>query len=120
MRAAQSTDFSVDVENIGRFTFARRKMGDVGKIRSRYNVMTEGNYTPEGYIADMTSWAIVTLQTLTVAQPDSFNIDNLDPLEDPDCEKKVTSIYNALRNMEDSFRPKPAQASEVAGEGVSA
>lgn len=119
MRAAHATDFNVDVEGIGRFTFARRKMGDVAKIRSRYNVMTEGNYTQEGYIADMSSWGIVTLQTLMVAQPDSFNIDDLDPLMDPDCEKKVTAIYNALRNKEDSFRPKQAQGSEVAGEGTS-
>ena len=120
MRTSNETDFNVDVEGIGRFVFARRTIADGPKIRSRYNVMTEGNYSPEGMMWDTFALAMVTLQTLMVSAPDTFNIDALDPLMDDECEKTVVKITAALYVKEQSFRRKPAQGSEVAGAGISA
>ncbi|MFM0224822.1 hypothetical protein [Paraburkholderia dipogonis] len=120
MRTSSDTDFNVDVEGIGRFVFARRTIADGPKIRSRYNVLTEGNYSPEGFMWDTFALALVTLQTLMVSSPDTFNIDALDPLMDDDCEKTVVKIVTALYAKEGSFRRKQTQGSEVAGAGASA
>lgn len=107
MRTPNDTDFNVDVEGIGRFVFARRTMSDNPKIRSRYNVLTEGNYSPEGFMWDTFALGLVTLQTLMVSSPDTFNIDALDPLMDDDCEKTVVKIAAALYAKEQSFRRQP-------------
>ena len=108
MRTSSDTDFNVDVEGIGRFVFARRTIADGPKIRSRYNVMTEGNYSPEGMMWDTFALAMVTLQTLMVSAPDTFNIDALDPLMDDECEKTVVKITAALYVKEQSFRRSQA------------
>jgi hypothetical protein len=120
MRTANETDFNVDVEGIGRFVFARRTIADGPKIRSRYNVLTEGNYSPEGRMWDTFAFSLVTLQTLMVSSPDTFNLDALDPLMDDDCEKTVVKIASALLAKEQSFRRKSEQGSEGAGEGAGA
>jgi hypothetical protein len=120
MRTSSDTDFNVDVEGIGRFVFARRTISDNPKIRSRYNVLTEGNYSPDGMMWDAFALGLVTLQTLMVSSPDAFNLDTLDPLMDDDCEKTVVKIVAALYAKEQSFRRSQAQGSEVAGAGTSA
>lgn len=120
MRASKETDFALDVEGFGRFIFGRRTKEDVYKIRSRYNVLTEGHYEPDGRIADMGALGLVTLQTLMVGAPEGFSLDDLDPLMDDDFDKKLLKIFTALRARELDFRPKPAKASEVAGKGPSA
>jgi hypothetical protein len=119
-RTANSTDFTVDVDNIGRFIFGRRTAGDVFKIRARYSVATEGNYEEDGRVADMGGLAYVTIQTLQVAAPEGFAVEDLDPIMDDDFEKKIMAIFKALRARELSFRPSPPKASESPGDGAGA
>ncbi|NPT44363.1 hypothetical protein GNZ12_24235 [Paraburkholderia sp. 1N] len=118
MRQAKENDIKVDVPEYGSFTFARRRKEDVYKIRSRYNVLTEGNYNPNGAVADLGALALVTLQTLMVSAPEGFALDDLDPLMDDDFEKKLFAIFGALRVREAAFNPKkkaaPAAVAPVA------
>ncbi len=119
MRTPKDTDFALDVEGFGRFIFARRTKEDVFKIRARYAALTENHYTADGRVADFGALAIVTLQTLMVSAPDTFDLDAIDPLLDDDFDKDPLKVFEALRERELSFRPKPAKASEAAGTGTS-
>lgn len=104
MRSPKDSDFNVEVEGFGVFVFGRRAKEDVYKIRSRYNVLTEGNYTEEGKVADFGALGLVTLQTLMVSAPETFNLDTMDPLMDDDFEEKIMKVFGALRVKEQSFR----------------
>ena len=103
-RTAHATDFAVDVDQLGRFLFARRSVGDLFKIRGRYNQVTDGHYDADGNMADIAALAFVTIQLLLVGGPDGFDLDHLDPLVDDDYENKLITIWRALRDKELSFR----------------
>ncbi|WP_175787411.1 hypothetical protein [Burkholderia anthina] len=103
-RAPQATDFNVEVEGVGTFVFGRRSTSDVYKIRGRYNALTEGNYGEDGRMNDVGALAFVTLQTLLVSSPESFDMASLDPLMDDDFDEKVVKVFAALRAKELSFR----------------
>lgn len=118
MRTEKESDFTVDVEGFGRFVFGRRTKEDVFKIRSRYNVLTEGHYTADNKFADMGALALVTLQTLMVSAPEGYAPDELDPIMDDAFEDKLLKIFGVLVAKEQSFRPQPAKGSE--GEGQAA
>ena len=117
-RGAQATDFFVEVPNLGRFNFARRQIGDVFKIRGRYNQLTEGFYDTEGRMADLVALAYITIQTLLVSGPEGFDIGALDPLLDDDFDTTLLDIWRALRDKELSFRPQPKEASQAARQGT--
>jgi len=117
-RHVHPTDFYVDTPDIGRFNFARRQIGDVFKIRGRYNQLTEGFYDAEGRMADLVALAYVTIQTLLVSGPEGFDIDALDPLLDDDFDSKLLVIWRALRDKELSFRPQPKETSQAARPGT--
>lgn len=117
-RAPGSNDFTVDVDGIGTFTFARRQMRDIYRIRGDYNKLTGGNYDEEGNYGDVSALAFVTLSLLMVAAPTGFSLSTLDPLVDDQCDEKVLKVFTALREKELSFRPRPAQAGEGGGEGA--
>jgi hypothetical protein len=115
MRKGNGTDFHVDVEwkpatgaaeNIGRFTFGRRTMRDTFLIRSEYNRLSNGNYGHNGLPVDIGAWAVATLSVLMVEAPASFDLDKVDPLMDDTWEDKTAAVFDALRAMELSFRPK--------------
>lgn len=110
MRQAKENDIKVDVPEYGSFTFARRQKEDVYKIRSRYAVLTESNYNPDGSVADLGALALVTLQTLMTSAPEGFTLDDLDPLMDDDFEKKLFAIFGVLRVREAAFNPKKKTA----------
>ena len=112
-RTAHATDFFVEVDKIGRLSFARRTIGDQFKIRSRYNAATEGHYDADGNMADISALAYVTIQTLLVS---GFDIESIDPLMDDDFDVKLMSIWRALREKELSFRPSKNVVSQAAGE----
>jgi hypothetical protein len=104
MRTPKDTDFSLDVEGFGRFIFGRRTKEDVFKIRSRYNALTEGSYTADGKVADLAALGYVTLQTLMVGNPESFNLDAMDPIMDDDFVDKILKVFGAFSAKEQSFR----------------
>ena len=117
-RSASSSDFFVEIPDLGRFNFARRQIGDVFKIRGRYNQLTEGFYDAEGRMADLVALAYVTIQVLLVSGPDDFDFNALDPLLDDDFDTKLLSIWRALRDKELSFRPKPQETGKAARTGT--
>ena len=119
-RSAHATDFFIEVERLGRFHFARRRIGDMFKIRGRYHQITEGFYDEEGRMADLTALAFVTIQTLLVSGPEGFNIHNLDPLIDDDVDATLLAIWRALRDKELSFRPQPQETGEGTRAGTGA
>jgi hypothetical protein len=111
MRTAKETDFNVEVEGFGTFVFGRRTREDHFKIRSRYNVLTEGLYDEKGNCSDISALGYVVLQTMLVSCPETFNFEALDPLMDDDFDKKIMKVFTALSAKEQSFRPQPAQGS---------
>lgn len=111
MRTSKETDFNVEVEGFGTFVFGRRTRDDHFKIRSRYNVLTEGLYDENGNCTDLAALGYVVLQTMLVSDPESFNFAGLDPLMDDEFDKKILKVFNALSAKEQSFRPQPTQAS---------
>jgi len=117
-RTPGANDFQVDVDGIGSFTFARRQMRDVYRIRGDYNKLTGGNYDDEGNYGDLSALAFVTLSLLMVDAPSDFSLAKLDPLVDDNCDEKVIKVFTALREKELSFRVGPAPQGEGSGEGA--
>lgn len=118
MRAPGPGDFSVPVDGVGDFTFARRSMRDVFRIRGEYNSLTGGFYGPDGEFADVSALAFATLAVLVVAQPPGFDFTRLDPLVDDECADKVLKVFAALREKELSFRPGSVAPVEAQSQGV--
>jgi hypothetical protein len=127
MRKPHGTDFTVDVDytlgdgesahvvSLGRFTFARRTVGDVFKIRGEYTRLTGGNWDENGVAQDTGAWAVSTISTLLVASPPTFNLDTVDPLTDDTWESKVAAVFWALRDKELSFRKDSTQSEQKSG-----
>lgn len=113
--STQVQQYSVEVEGVGVFFFAKRTMRHEFKIQAEYSRLTEGVDTPTAnleYIAGVFS----TLRVLTVKAPDGWDLDALDPLESADFEK-VIRVHAALRAKEGSFRRQQADDGARAGEG---
>lgn len=109
MRLAQPTDFFEDVEGIGRFRFARRKMADEVQIQRLFSEYTGG--------IQATAWLLTlgeylsTLRVLTVSAPANWDLDDMDPL-DEDTYSKIARVFIALREREETFRGRPRKTSE--------
>ncbi len=120
-RNPSPTDFTVNVENIGTFVFARRKRVDEIKIQVEYARMIEG-VEPTGWLATVAGW-ISDFSVLTVKAPDSWNIDEMDPLDDLTY-ANMNRVHKALRAKEGSFRSSatkdgaPERLGDVANNGV--
>lgn len=114
-RHASPGDFTVEVDGIGTFIFARRQMRDTYRIRGEYNKLTGGNYDDDGNFNDLPALAHATLAVLMVQAPDGFDLDALDPLTDDDCDTKIMKVFAALREKELSFRPGSRAGSEAQG-----
>ena len=102
-RTAHDTDFNLDVEDIGTFTFGRRKMADHIKINVEYARMVEG-VEPTPWLDLIVTW-VATLKVLTVRAPEDFVVDELDPHDD-ESYAKLLKVHAALRAKEDDFRSK--------------
>ena len=94
-RKILATDFYVDVENVGRFRFARRTMRDEFQIGAEYSRLTEGVSTPTPWLAQMATM-VSNLKVLAVTVPADWNIDKMDPLDD-ESYKLIFKVFEALR-----------------------
>jgi hypothetical protein len=117
-RLPNSTDFQITIDDIGTFTFGRRRMRDELAIAAEFSRLTEGVETPTPFLANVAGW-ISVLKVLTVEAPEGWDIDAMDPLDD-DTYAKLVKVHVALREKEGSFRSGSKQASEADGQGVSA
>lgn len=116
MRPANGgSDFTLDVEGIGTFTFGRRTQKDKYLIRSLYAKMTNNYWVEDAEggssVGDMEAWMHANISVLAVSMPEGFSLDGLDPIQQEDTAKTVEKIFLALRAKEVSFRPKPSTGS---------
>lgn len=107
-------EFTINVEDIGSFTFAHRTMRSELAIGSEFSRLTEGVETPTPWLSAVAGW-IAPLKVLTLKAPDGWNIDEFDPL-DEDSYAKLAKVHEALRTKERSFRSKPNEKIEGSGE----
>lgn len=118
-RAIAVTDFPVDVEGVGHFSFAKRTLRDELRIGAEYSRLTEGVETPTEWLAIVAGW-VAALTVLTVSAPSGWDVEKMDPL-DPDTYDNLRKVHAALRDKESSFRPNKSAGSEAqragAGEG---
>lgn len=124
-RAPQSTDFSVDIDGIGTFTFARRRMADELKIQVEYARILDG-VKPTEWLDLIAGWKSV-LKVLTVRAPEDWgvdifgnptsDIDEMDP-QDPVVYERLGLVNMKLAEKERSFRPRNGEASERSGQGA--
>lgn len=114
-RKAAPSDFTVEVDGVGSFTFGRRTMRDEIKIQVEYARMIEG-VEPTPWLGAVAGW-ISTLKVLTVRAPEDWDIDELDPL-DEDTYARLMKVHSALAEKERSFRRSTAGGSANAGEGT--
>ena len=112
MRLPQATDFIEDVEGVGHFRFARRKMADEMQIQRLFAEYT-GGIQPTIWLLTLGEY-LSTLRVLTVTAPDGWDLDNLDPLEE-DTYAKLGRVFTALREREETFRT----GSKPKGQGIS-
>lgn len=116
-RKPNSSDFSIDVDGIGRFIFARRTMRDTYRIRGDYGELTNGNYDEDGAMVDISALGYATIKTLMVSGPEGWSLDEMDPLSDEDPEEQIMKVFTALREKELSFRRKSSSRVQAEREG---
>lgn len=112
MRLAQPTDFFEDVEGIGRFRFAHRKMNDEIQIQRLFAEYT-GGVEPTAWLLTLGEY-LSTLRVLTVSAPEGWDLDNLDPL-DEETYARLGRVFVALREREETFRGRSKPQSEGRG-----
>lgn len=108
-RRTHPTDFTVPVDGIGTFTFARRKMADELKIQVEYARMIDG-VEPTQWLSLVAGW-MSALMVLTVKAPDGWDLDELDPLDD-ESYANLKRVYDELMQKEQSFRPGHGKAGQ--------
>lgn len=103
-RLPSATDFTISVDGVGAFTFAKRTMRDELRIAAEFSRICDGVETPNEFLQTVGSW-ISTLRVLTVHAPDGWDLDAMDPL-DEDTYARLFKVHSALRDKEGSFRRK--------------
>lgn len=95
--------FTVTVDGVGSFTFAKRTMRQEMRIAAEYSRLTEGLDKPSPWF-DFIAGVIACLKVLMLDGPDEWkNLDELDPSDD-EVYSKLVAIHGALRLKEGSFR----------------
>lgn len=110
MRKGNTTDFQIEVEGVGSFTFGRRKMKDEIDIQVEFARLVQG-VEPTQWLQMVCGW-LAAFKVLTVRAPEGWDLDEMDPLDD-DTYKKMALVFDALREKESSFRRSNAQGSEA-------
>lgn len=101
MRIPSTTDFDLDVEGVGRFTFGRRKMRDELAIQVEYARIIDGTI-PTGWLSNIAGW-LAAFRILMVTAPEDFDIDEMDPA-DPGTYERMGRVYGRLKEEEARFR----------------
>lgn len=116
-RNPEATDFYVEVEGVGVFSFAKRQLRDEMRIAAEYSRLTEGVETPTEFLAIMGGW-LAALKVLTVSAPSDWDLDTMDPLDDGTY-AKIAKVHNALREKENSFRGVKGETGKTSRPGNS-
>lgn len=111
-RAPSATDFTVSVEGLGDFTFARRTIPDALRIRGLFGQFAVNDADAE--LAGAAN-AYATVCVLCTQTPEGFgDFADYDLVADKDGLVKLFRVYEALVAKEDSFR----QGAQKAGAGA--
>lgn len=113
-RRPQETDYIVQVESVGSFTFGRRTMRDEIAVQVEFARIIDG-VEPTAWLQAVGGW-ISTLRVLTVRAPEGWDVESMDPT-DPATYAKLQLVYEALSDKETSFRRRPELAVEAGGAG---
>ena len=113
--ANPKSDFKVDVEGVGVFTFGYRTMADEFAIQRKYAELTGGGPTTQ-WLSLVGGW-VAALSVLTVTAPDGWVLDEMDPLDEAVYEK-MSRVFTALKEEEDRFRGRSRVAGEAKREGT--
>lgn len=113
-RISKPTDYVVNVEGVGTFTFARRTMRDELDIQREYADILRG-VVPTAWLEIVGNW-ISVFKVLTVTAPSDWDLDGMDPLDNATY-AKMKRVYDAMSEKESSFRSGNVPQSE--GNGAS-
>lgn len=111
-RSPSTTDFSIDVDGVGSFTFGRRAFRDELKTQVEYARIIEG-VQPTPWLHAVATW-ISDLKVLTVRAPEGWDIEAMDPFDDQTY-ADLMKVHGGLLEKERSFRPGADKAREAAG-----
>src|SRR5262245_18979190 len=103
-RTPKTTDYTVPVDGVGTFTFARRTWTDEIAIQVEYARILDG-VPPTPMLDMLANWQSL-FKVLMVRAPASWDLDALDPL-DPDTFDQLKRLYDEVAKKEVTFRAKP-------------
>ncbi|EMD0638863.1 hypothetical protein VPZ60_004279 [Salmonella enterica] len=112
MRQPKPTDFYIDVPEVGRFRIAKRSLMLEMEIQREYASFA-GGVDPTAWLVTLAEY-LSTLRVLIVESPDSWDMDNMDPL-DEDTYEKIGKVFFALREREETFRGNAGTHRKAAG-----
>ncbi len=113
-RLPKTTDFYIDVEGEGRFRIGKRDMKSEMEIQREYASFA-GGVEPTVWLETLSEY-LSTLRVLIVEGPETWDMDNMDPL-DNDTYTRLGRVFVALREREESFRARHNGAGQGTGAG---
>lgn len=108
-RKPSLTDYPIEVEGVGTFIIARRKMKDEIEIQRGIARILDG-VDATNWLNNIGSW-MSTIEVLTVKYPEGFDLEELDPT-DEQTYINLSNIYAEIRTAEARFRGDNAKGSE--------
>lgn len=106
--------FTLEVPEVGAFTFAKRTMRRELRIQAEYSRLTEGVDTPTLGL-EMLAGMLSQLSVLTIRGPEGWDLEAIDPLDEREY-AKLLRVHAALRAKEDSFRGRSPTGSAQGGQ----
>lgn len=117
MTQESPNQFTLDVEDIGRFTFRKRTLMMQAAIECEYARLTEGLLLVTPYLEQLAG-SLADIRVLMVTGPKGWGVKDLDEMDadDPEVLPRLQKVWSALRDKQASFQ-KPAEPKE-GGQGV--
>ncbi len=116
MKQAKDTDFTVSVEGVGDFRYARRTLGDNLKIRSEFLRLLDGMAPDADQELSLFSNVFATHRVLCVSAPGGWeDLASLGEGQDGGNIMKVLALWDKIGEAEYSFRQGPNSKSKEAG-----
>ena len=109
-RIPNKSDFTVNVDGVGSFTFGRRKLSDEVAIQREYAAILDG-VKPTDWLEIVGNW-IAVFKVMMVSAPSGWDLEEMDPL-DNGTYQKMKRVYDAFIEKERSFRLGNVSPSET-------
>ncbi len=112
---APSRTFPLDVPDVGRFVFRRRRLIEQIRIEAEVDKVLSGEAASKEL--ENALFAYLTLQVLTVSAPDGWDLEEIDPLDAAHTDR-MWKVWGALRDQEAAFRQGPRIDGVAEGAGA--